>query len=243
MRRPLRVLLVLMALCFGACAPEGPSAFVTFNITPDANCVFAPDATTFFGIGTYDIAEGGPTGGDYCKRPYVMHLLVNSYLRPNANTMIGRAEPNILQLHSAEVRLMDLNKKTLQFKGDKDSGALPNPFLVATNNSLFPASGTSPSIGVAAVETIPARYAPFLTMFNDSQILAEIQIFGTTTGDVDVDFKPFTYPIDICDGCLKYCANKQLKLNGDIKKRQDLIGDTCDDDSGNDNRICIDPDC
>src|SRR3954451_16825147 len=116
--RPLRFLLLLAGLSLGACAPEGPSAFVTFNIKGDSSCVFSPDSTTFFGIGLFDISKGG-NGGDACDHPYVVHLLVNSYLRPNANTMIGRAEPNILQLHSAEVRLMDLDKHPLVFSEAK----------------------------------------------------------------------------------------------------------------------------
>jgi hypothetical protein len=242
MRRPLRLFLVLVALTFGACAPDGPAAFVTYNIKPDSSCVYSPDATIYFGTGLYDIAESGDGDGDYCKRPYTVHLLVNSFLRPNANVMIGRAEPNVLQLHSAEVRLMDLSKKTLMFS-DGDEGSLPNPFLVTTSNSLFPASSTSPSTGIATVEAIPARYAPFLSSFseNNSQILAEIQIFGTTTGDVDVDFKPFTYAIEICDGCLTACAD-DLGI-GETTKREDVVGDHCDDNSGNDDRICIDPGC
>jgi hypothetical protein len=230
-----------MALCFSACAPEGPTAFVTYNIPPDANCVFSPDSTTYFGTGLYDIAEGGPGGGDFCKRPYTVHLVVNTFLRPNANVMIGRAEPNVLQLHSAEVTLMDLSKKPLKFSGDD---SLPNPFLVTTSNSLFPSSGTSPSTGIATVEAIPTRYASFLTDFTDSQILAQIQIFGTTTGEVDVDFKPFTYAIEICDGCLTICRkdNPAGEIGVEVK-REEIIGDHCDDNSGNDDRICIDPDC
>src|SRR6185436_6764410 len=122
-------------------------------------------------------------------------------------------------------------------KGSKD--ALPNPFLVTTNNSLFPAPGNTPSTGIAALEAIPVAYAPYLASFKGSQILAEIQIFGTTTGDVDVDFKPFTYPIEICDGCLVLCAGDI----GDKMTREDVVGDKCDDNSGNDDRVCIDPNC
>ena len=67
MRRPLRLLLFLLALGSGACAPDGPSAFVTFNLKPDSSCVFSPDATISFGIGLFDIAESGDGNGDFCK--------------------------------------------------------------------------------------------------------------------------------------------------------------------------------
>jgi hypothetical protein len=133
---------------------------------------------------------------------------------------------------------MDINKRTLQFGTNPP---LPNPFLVTTNNSLFPATGSTPSTGIAALEAVPVAYAPFLSSFVGHQILAQIQIFGTTTGDVDVDFKPFVYPIEICDKCLTACQ----KIDIDDKKlmRSDLIGNHCDDNSGNDDRICVDPNC
>jgi hypothetical protein len=243
MRRGLSLFLsCLFALsfsgAFGACAPEGPSGFVTFNLAPDSSCSYSPNASSnmFYPSGLFDISEGAEGG---CDTPYRVHLLVNSYLKPNADPMLGRAEPNILQLHSAKVELTTLDGTRLGF-GDEDP--LPNPFLVTTNNSLFPAAGATPSAGVAAVEVIPTAYAPYLFDFKGQEILAEIQIQGTTTGDVDIEFKPFSYPIEICDGCLTICSSKlldpALKLD-----REAIAMDRCDDNSGVDGRICWDPDC
>jgi hypothetical protein len=132
---------------------------------------------------------------------------------------------------------MTLQRETLVF--DEEDPPLPNPFLVTTNNSLFPAVGSTPSSGVAAVEVVPTAYSPYLADFVGDQILAEIQIQGTTTGDVDVEFKPFDYPIEICDGCLTRCASTLTPEN----TREDIAGDECDDNSGQDGRICFDPDC
>jgi len=78
MRRPLRVVSLLL-LWLGACAPEGPSAFVTFNLKPDSKCVYSSGSTNvFFPIGRYDIARNANGTGDACAHPYVVHLLVNS---------------------------------------------------------------------------------------------------------------------------------------------------------------------
>jgi hypothetical protein len=238
-RAPLLFVICLLGLAFGACAPEGPSGFVTFNLKPDSSCTYSPNASnnTFFDHGLYDISPGKGADSTICDVPYRVHLLVNSFLKPNADTMLGRAEPNILQLHSAEVRLMTLQRETLLF--DEEDPPLPNPFLVTTNNSLFPAVGSTPSSGVAAVEVIPTAYAPYLSDFDGDQILAEIKIQGTTTGDVDVEFKPFDYPIEICDGCLTMCFSK---LTSEMT-REDFAMDECDDNSGQDGRICFDPDC
>ena len=243
----LSVTFILLGL--GGCAPEGPSGFVTFNLMPNSQCVYSPDIGTsnFFPIGLYDIAPGGgeligqdPTTS--CRGPYFVHLLVNSFLRPNADAMLGRAEPNILQLHSAEVKLMSIQRQSIRFTNDAGEVVFPNPFLVPTNNSLFPATGSTPATGVAAIEVIPADYAPFFDNedFVGAQILAEIQIFGTTTGDVDVEFKPFLYPIEICYGCLTLCASA---IDGEELTMEEVIGGECDDNAGADGRYCIDPEC
>jgi hypothetical protein len=247
MRRPPAILpLLITLLSLGACAPEGPSGFVTFNVAPNAQCVYSPDVggSIFFPIGHYDIAPGGSSdliGGDEtdnCEQPYVVHLLVNSFLRPNADNTLGRAEPNILQLHSAEVKLMSIQRQRLLFNGENPP--LPNPFLVTTNNSLFPASGNTPATGIAAVEVIPSDYARWLEDFIGGQILAEIQIFGTTTGDVDVEFKPFVYPIEICYGCMTLCGSV---IDDAMLTEDEVLRGQCADNSGADGRVCIDPEC
>jgi len=238
MRRSLPSLcLWIAALFLSACAPEGPSGFVTYNLAPDSSCIVSPEqgANPFIPIGRYDISNGFNGDGNSCDRPYILNLLVNSYLRPNADSNLGRAEPNILQLHSAEVHLMDINRATILF--DRGETILPNPFLVNTNNSLFPTDSSSPSTAVAAVETIPTAYAQQLDDFSGQQILAEIQIFGTTTGDVDIDLKPFVYTIAICDGCLTLC----LAAEDPEASLDDLYGeDTCRDNASADGRICLD---
>jgi len=244
MRRVPFAVAILLSCGLSACAPVGgPTAFVTFNLTPDSNCVWSPTASDkFYPRGLYDISPGGNGNGDACAHPYEVHLLVNSFLRPHADTMLGRAEPNVLQVHSAQVRLMTIQKQTLLF--NKTTPPLPNPFLVTTGNSLYPSNGTTPSSGIAAIEAIPKAYAQWLGMFKGGQILAEIQIYGTTTGDQDINFKPFVYPIEICDGCNVKCAEADLGLGPmSTTTRMDIVGDTCDDNSGNDDRICIDPSC
>lgn len=230
---------VVLAL-LGGCAPEGdPSGFVTFNIPPDGNCRVSPSQSdVFIPIGLYDIAPGGTPLGNRCEHPYFVNLLVNSFLRSNAQNDIGRSEPNILQLHSAEVLLTTVAKEVIDFnRGDP----LPNPFLVTTNNSLPPSRGTNPTTGIAAVEAIPVAYAEQLNNFDGKQILAEIQIFGTTTGDVDVDFRPFVFPIEICNGCLTLCLG-DIAAAGDVPDDYVDSGE-CDDNAGADGRVCFDPDC
>jgi hypothetical protein len=239
MRRALRYVTPVVAVSLAACAEEGPTAYVSVNVPPDGECVTSPTSEVFLPRGTYDISPGADGA---CANPYVLNLVVNSNLRQNQRASTGRAEPNVLQLHSAEVRLMDVEKNTLELvrTAGGETTVLPNPFRVTTGNSLPPTQGTDsePTRGLASLEAIPLDYAPFLEAYAGGQILAEVQVFGTTLGDVDVDVKPFVYPIRICDGCLTRCL-------GDIPVDvlPDVYGDLCADNVAADGRICVDPDC
>jgi len=138
-----------------------------------------------------------------------------------------------LQIEEADIRLMDKAKQTLNFKNADGSSdpTRPNPFRVPTSNSLPPASGRDPSTGIASVEAIPKAYAEKLTKVD--KVLVEVQIFGSTTGDVDIDFKPFVFPVAICRGCLTICA--------DPNSTTDPYGMGCKDNGAQDGRICVDP--
>jgi hypothetical protein len=233
--------LAVVSLCsaFVACAPEGSSAFVSFNIPPDGTCKVSPTPDVFISTGLYDVGDPAATT-NFCRHSYFVHLLVNSNLKPNARDSTGRAEPNVLQIMEADVRLMDKDKNTLNFK-TKDGSAdpqRPNPFRVQTANSLFPSSGRDPSTGIASIEAIPQAYREKLTGYDGDKILAEIQIFGTTTGDVTIDFRPFVYPITICRGCLSICRGDLGTLDSST-----VYGDQCPDNSAQDGRFCIDKDC
>jgi hypothetical protein len=237
MRSVLTLGVVSLVSVFGACAPEGSSAYVSFNVPPDANCLVNSKSDVFVSSGTYDVGMPGAKT-DFCKHSYFVHLLVNSNLKPNARDSTGRAEPDVLQLMEADVRLMDKDKNTLNFKtkDNQPDTTLPNPFRVQTANSLQPASGRDPSTGIASIEAIPRAYASKLTSYENDSILLEIQIFGVTTGNINIDFKPFVYPVTICRGCLTRCANT-------LDKTEDVYGTHCKDNAAQDGRVCVDPTC
>jgi hypothetical protein len=216
-----------------ACAPEGPTAFVQNNIPPDSKCTYSPSSEFFLPIGEYDIAAGSK---DRCKHPYQLHLVVDSFLRSNSNRDLGRAEPNVLQVKNAQVELQTLDGATIAF-GD---GTLPNPFLVVSPNTVFPTTDESPSPALVTVEAIPMAYAEFLPDLVGTQIIAKIQLFGTTTGDVDVDFQTFEYPISICEGCNIFCGTDVPTGEAFLDQLPD---DQCFDNNASDGRVCYDPDC
>ena len=238
MRVVLTLLFVSLVSATVGCAPEGSSAYVSFNIPPDNDCTYSPSSELFISSGQFDI--GTADSSEYCRQSYFLHLIVNSNLKSNERASTGRAEPNVLQITTADVRLMDKNQGTLAFPKSRTDAtadpAFPNPFRVQTANSLRPSSSNDPSMGVVAVEAIPKSYATKLTGFEGENILVEVQIYGTTTGDVDIDFRPFIYPVSICRGCLIRCMPSDVDTST-------IYGDQCADNGAQDGRVCIDPSC
>jgi hypothetical protein len=211
------------------CGPNG--AFVSAVVAPDQECVYSPElgANAQIPIGEYDVSTGFNGNDGACDSPYLVTLMVYSCLRGVDDT---------LQIHSAEIRLQDVSKATIVF--DRFQSVLPNPFLVTSNATIFRTSDDAPSPAVATVEVIPTSYAEQLDNFDGEQLLAEITLFGTTLGDVDVELKPFTFPIRICDGCLTLCAGN---IPADVSLDEIYGEGICRDNASADGRICIDASC
>jgi hypothetical protein len=240
MRRVLVTFSSLISL-FTACAPEGPSAYVSVALPVPQDCKVSPSSDVYLAVGQFDIASGADFDtarkSTACLKSYYLHLLVNSNLKSNANEATGRAEPNVLQINEAEVELIDIEQQaTIPF--DAKADPLPNPFRVKVNNSLRPTTSNEPTMGVVAVETIPVGYNTQLRDYVGKQILAQVQIFGTTIGNVDIDFKSFSFPIHLCEGCLTRCMPSEEGLSND-----ELYDGECPDNAGADGRVCIDPGC
>jgi hypothetical protein len=219
-----------------ACAPDGSSAYVSYNVPLTASCTAQADSDIFLGAGIWDVGSADtPTS---CVHSYMMSLVVNSNLKSNAMASTGRAEPNVLSVTHADIRIMRKDGATLQFlNAQKEVDAnRPNPYRVRTAASINPTTSEVAQTGMVGVEAVPRAYASGLTEYAGDSILLEIQLFGTTTGDVDVDFRPFQFPISICQGCNSYCS-------GDVTAAElsDLRAGKCEKDSlgGQDGMICV----
>lgn len=227
-----------------ACAPEGSSAYVSRNVPVSSNCT-PGDGDIGISTGIYDVLSSG-TEKINCLRAYQMSLFINSNLKSNSQVSTGRAEPNVLLITHADVRLMDKNQAVLSFQA-KDGSAdaeRPNPYRVHTASSIAPAAGDDPTTGVVQIQAIPAAYAEKLRGYAGDSILVEVQLFGTTTGNVDVEFRPFLYPLTICSDCLSTCANAP-EWAGDrgASALLELTAESCADNRPQDGRYCIDNDC
>lgn len=238
---PPLVLVSWLGLAVG-CAPEGSSAYVSMNVPVSGDCT-PGDGDVGIATGLYDVLSNG-TDKTNCIRPYLMSLFVNSRLKANSQVSTGRAEPNVLQITHADIRLMDKDQATLSFKAKdgSDDATRPNPYRVHTAFSIAPTTNEEAATGVAQIEAIPSVYAEKLRGYADDSILVEVQLFGTTTGDVDVDFRPFVYPLSICSDCLSTCANDP-RWAEDMGGLTELNANQCNDNRPQDGRVCIDPEC
>lgn len=220
-------------LGLAACAPAGSSAFVSGNAPLSPECAIT-DADLVISTGLYDVLSKG-TDKKTCIRPYRMSLVINSNLVANTNAAVGRVEPNTLLVQYADVTLMDKTEAPFGFP------ELPNPYRVYTSASISPATGDEPSQGWVQLDAIPAAYGELLRGSAGDSILVELQLAGKTTGDVQVDFPPFLYPLAICSDCLSACVTDSRFADPAVLT--DLNSGKCSDNRPQDDRVCVDPGC
>jgi hypothetical protein len=239
---PLAIASVL-GLLSAACAPEGSSgAYVSRNVFLGSDCKPSDSGNVGIATGMYDVGNDRlPTDG--CVHSYLMSLVVNSSLKPNARDSVGRAEPNVLQITHVDVTLMDDSHGTLSFKlADKvtPDAERPNPYRVLTASTLSPSTSGTAESGIVQIEAIPRIYAEKLGFLDGKNLIVQLQVFGTTTGGVDVDFRPFEYPIAICSGCMSFCKSDFVGSESDLTT---LTSGKCADNGAQDDRICVHPGC
>ncbi|HET8935530.1 MAG TPA: hypothetical protein VFN67_18910, partial [Polyangiales bacterium] len=108
--------------------------------------------------------------------------------------------------------------------------------------SLPPSDGNDPTTGFVTLDAIPSAYMEPLRNFVGDSIMVEVQLFGTTTGDVDVDFAPFLYPLAICADCLSTCKGDPMWA-ADPATLTELNSGKCNDKRPQDSRWCVDDEC
>ena len=152
--RSVSPLLIVSLLGFaGACAPEGSSAYVSRNVPLNASCDPIEEGLGI-ATGVWDVgADRSPAPA--CLHTYMMSVSINSNLKANAREATGRAEPNVLLITHADIRLMDSGENTLDFEEE----SAPNPYRVLTAAALNPTTNDRPQMGLVQIEAIPKAYA------------------------------------------------------------------------------------
>jgi len=109
---------------------------------------------------------------------------------------------------------------------------LANPFTQALGSSQ---AGGEPLV---AMGSIPSSYAQQLRDVVGDSILLETVI---SFPELRVPATPtFTFSVDICAGCLTHCRSE---LTDEAELESLFPFDTCRNNSGSDDRVCIDADC
>jgi hypothetical protein len=192
-------LLALLLLAIGCVDTDGPSVFVAGNAALEDDCtVEADDPLLKFAPGTFN----AQFGTSYTIFPWLQSQLVD-----RSNTGLS-ADPNWVILTGAEVELREPGGAVIAF------GGLPNPFTVETSVTIPSTENPNePGRSVGALEVIPPAYAQaFDAMLGDAPdavmgVVASVLFFGETTGGVDVDVAPYTWPVTVCQGnCLLRCG-------------------------------------
>jgi hypothetical protein len=164
------------------CVDDGVSMHVICSIPPaveEDGCTWDPQGDTCVADGALNLRPGGF---------YRMTLRVESGLKPRAAEVPPIAEPNGVQIHSARIDLRTSDGRRILFGKE-----LKNPYDVTASGYLAPNG-----INATTVEVIPSQYVASLRAPMDeplTQIVAAIQLRGTTDGDVEVESGEFAWPI------------------------------------------------
>ncbi|MGD8862980.1 MAG: hypothetical protein PVI30_23405 [Myxococcales bacterium] len=201
-----------------------PALFVDANLRMDATCQVSVNDPLGAGEGTVDISPGGDGNGDGCRNPYLLRLRVRS------------DAPAPVLVSSARVELRTVADQRILF--DRLNPPLPNPFMQAVASPVPTSDGED--YGVVIFDALPSVYQEQLDSFAGTSVLIEVQLQGETGGGDTVVSNTFTFPVEVCDGCLTTCLQEVLDVGLIV---DEVPGATCGDSTSADGRTCVDPEC
>lgn len=214
---------VALASFAAGCANTNPGVDIQGILVPDEECVYDPTSDVLQLrpiLDTHAALLGALPGGIH----YTARFLVANYMlnRGNASYPV-MADPNVWAAVEAEVELRDLAGAPLA-----DLGLSPR-FRVPVSGVVPSATADAPGRGVVPVEVIPSVYGESL-QDRQGRIVAAVRIVGTTSGDSTQVTGEYTFPIDLCRGCLFQCVldTDCLEVRGlSCSPGQDAVSSAC----------------
>jgi hypothetical protein len=212
------------------------SAYVESVPLLDSDCRSDPEMPERRAQGLYDLT--GPCNNDYQLPLWILAQLPQAALDRRG---MGLDEPDVLEVAASRIELQTFEGTPIQVTDP----AQANPFDAPTEPTyLLPPPGTIQPRGyrkLISVRAIPHAYAQALADQDRTSILVRIELEASvryrTNGvyqEEEVPVEPFTFPIDLCEGCLTEC----LSSAPDLRDSCTAIPLT-----GMDDRICLDPSC
>ncbi len=178
----------LVSLVVG-CAENDSSLFVEGVLAPTPpSCEYSGDpGSAFLFRGTLDVAF---------RTKYEGIVLVGNQLTPRGNKAELRAETAGFRVRGAEVTLTNTR------------GAVIDEFSVNGGGFIQSNASEAPGYGLAEVTMVPGGVGDSLAADLEGDrsarrtLIANVRVFGETLGGVEVTSGDFTFPIDVCWGCL-----------------------------------------
>lgn len=195
-----RIILVTLVLAFTVAGCDrfpDLSIQVGANLAPDdTSCAVREDQEETVGRGRLDLAYVSQL-----SYGYVMNPRIESYLIDNSLEIQGVSQNFQVTSFDVTIKLPDDTVPDL-------GGGLPNPYNVRANSPVIEPNQEPGAVsrGIAFVEAIPFSYRGALvdlvnaTQFNS--IVLEVRANGETSGGFSQQSPSFSWPIEICQGCL-----------------------------------------
>ena len=224
--------IALVAAAVSACADEGGEVLLVLrNQAPGENCLIsASESDPFTPAGILDTAAA-LAGRGYLLTPLVKNISTTATATEAQRTIIAHGA-------NVDLRFADQQKFGDDINGFEQAGL--TRFQVPFSGAVSPNGGTASF----SFEVIPAQLIaaiqPKLAAFERTVILADVVIFGDMSGG-RVESQTFTYPVDVCNGCLVNtigdCAmvpqSFEPRPGGACNPFQDAVVDCCTSGGGN----------
>lgn len=188
-------------------------------------CTYQPDQELVLLRGIWDLTY--PPGASETVA-YSMVPRIESYIFDNS--LETQAPPGNITIDSYDVTIT-LPDGTLP----ELSGGLPNPYRVTTS-AVIPSSQVAGEVsrGIAGAPMIPGSYASAMVdIINSTEfrsIVLEFEANGETAGGFSQQSPSFTWPVELCFGCLGVrCTNEQQQIGDPVgcTPGNDVTGGYC----------------
>lgn len=216
-------LIALAGSVAAGCADNNATLFVFGVLAPVVpGCdVTADPSQPVFGSGTLDVA---------LRTNYEAWLLVGNQFTPRGAKQQLRAETTRITLTGAEITLKDA--ATDQIITCKDQ-AHCGEFSVYGSGFANSSKSEDPGYGIIAAQLIPnavgESYRASLAgkAGTTVSLVATVKVFGTTLGNQDVESGGFSYPIQLCMGCLVDFSSGKADGSCTPKAEGEIITPNC----------------
>lgn len=183
---------LVLALAMG-CAPSNAGIVIDGLLAAPDSCEYDPSSDIFLSRPVMDTTQFGR------PRYFGVVRLTNRLIALANDRYPLRAEPNVMSIDYAEVEILQIDGTRYPFAD------LPNPFRTVAAGTIAPSTGLEGAPGLTTVELIPFAYGDQLVGIDDGTLVISIRITATTAGGATITSAEYSFPIDLCAGCLLVC--------------------------------------